>query len=456
MFRDKNVWMAFLLVCIFVLIGCNEQTSDTVAGNEEGAEAPVHPVEINEVTQGVLSNELKLSGNVMAGKHMPVLPMISGEVKKVHVKNGDTVTRGDVLIEIDATDVDLNIAQARAGLEAAKANLNSSKSMREQSIKQAEIQLNQARDVYDMVANAENSSDVSLDEVPEELRAVFGSLLGNNMPTQQDVNQAKSAVKQAEMGLEQAKSTGQIEAAEASVKQAEISVQMAEQQKTHAVVTAPISGQITGFNTVAGELVSPQAPLMQLVQMDEPIVQVSVTESMLPNIEINQSVVVIIKSFNKRYEGKIKYISLLPGEQTRSYPVDIELADPEDNLRVGMIAEVIVDTAIANEHVLVPVSAVIEENNEAFIYVTTDGEKVERRTVDISNETSEWFAIESGVNEGEYIVVKGIHQLYDGALINIRNDVNPSFDQVKEEIEMTSEEELEKEELAKENKETDK
>ncbi|MFC0560212.1 efflux RND transporter periplasmic adaptor subunit [Halalkalibacter alkalisediminis] len=454
MIRNKNVWAAFLLVCMFVLIGCNSQTSETVSGNEEEAEAPTHPVEISEVTRGVLSNELKLSGNVMAGKHMPVLPMLSGEVKKVLVKNGDTVKRGDVLIEIDATDVDLNIAQARAGLEAARANLNSSKSIREQSIKQAELQLNQAREVHDMVVNAESSSDVLLDEVPEELQAVFGSLLGSNMPTQQDVNQAKSAVKQAEMGLEQAKSTGQIEAAEASVKQAEISVQMAEQQKTHAVVMAPISGQITGFNTVVGELVSPQAPLMQLVQMDEPIVQINVTESMLPNIKMDQSVVVYINSFNQRYEGKIKYISLLPGEQTRSYPVEIELTDPEDNLRVGMLAEVIIDTAIANEQVLVSVAAVLEENDESFIFVTSDGEKVERRTVEISSETTEWFAIESGVSEGEFMVVRGIHQLYDGALINIRNDINPSFNEA--EVDETMRDEIETEELEEENEDTDK
>jgi RND family efflux transporter MFP subunit len=434
MTQNKNIiWTAFVVMFIF-LVGCSSQASESVSGNDEEAEAPVHPVEISEVTVGELSNELKISGNVMAGKHMPVLPMLTGEVKVVHVKNGDVVNRGDILIELDATEVELNIAQARAGLDAANANLNSSKSMRDQSIKQAEMQLKQAKDMHNMLVNAESPSDVVLDDVPEELQAVFGSLLGSNMPTEQDINQAKSAVTQAEMTLEQAQSTGQIEAAEASVKQAEISVQMAEQQKTHAVVKAPIAGQITGFNTVVGEMVSPQAPLLQLVQMDAPVVQLNVTESMLPNIEMGQSVSVHVNSYNTTYKGQIKYISLLPGEQSRSYPVEIELSNPDDHLRVGMHAEVVIQTAIANEQVLLPVGTVLEENNEQFVYVTTDGEQVDRRVITLANETAEWYAVDSGLVEGEYVVVRGSHQLYDGALINIRNEINASFTKEEEEV----------------------
>ncbi|GAE35178.1 efflux RND transporter periplasmic adaptor subunit [Halalkalibacter akibai] len=412
---NKNIWLA-LIVLLLLITGCSSEASNVVSSDEE-AEAPVHPVEIAEINRGILSNELKLPGTIMAGKHMPVLPMLTGEVTVVHVKNGDTVKRGDTLIELDASDVELNIAQARAGLDAAKANLNSAKTMRDQSIKQAELQLSQARDMHQMLTNAEVPSDVVLDDVPEELQAVFGTLLGSNMPTEHDINQAKTAVKQAEMGLEQAKSSAQIDAAQASVKQAEISVQMAEQQKTHAVVTAPMAGQVTGFNTIVGEMVSPQAPLLQLVQMDSPIVQLSVTESMLPSIELDQSVQVYVKSFNQSYEGRIKYISLLPGEQSRSYPVEIELVNPDENLRVGMLAEVVIETAIANEQVLLPVAAVVEENNEQFVYVIKDdGDQVERRVISIANETAEWFAIEDGLNEGDFVVIRGNHQLYDGAL----------------------------------------
>ncbi|ARK30515.1 efflux RND transporter periplasmic adaptor subunit [Halalkalibacter krulwichiae] len=454
MVRKKGIWLISVSIMFLLLVvGCSSQANDAPSGEEE-AEAPVHPVEIMEVATGTLSNELKISGNVMAAKHMPVLPMLTGEVKAIHVKNGDTVNSGDTLLELDATDVELNIAQARAGLEAAQANLNSAKSMWDQSIKQAETQLKQTKDMYDMLKNAESPSDVVLEDVPDELQAVFGSLLGSTMPTQQDISQAESAVKQAEMALEQAKGTGQIEAAESSVKQAEISVQMAQQQKTHSVVKAPISGQVTNFNAVVGEMVSPQAPLLQLVQMEKPIVQINATESMLPNLEVGQEVDVFIHSFNQSYAGEIKYISLLPGEQSRSYPVEIELIDPDESLRVGIHAEVIIDTDIASEQILIPVEAVSEENNEQFVFVTEDGEKVERRVITIENETAEWYAVESGLSEGEYIIVKGIHQLYDSALINIRNDIQIQPEEIEEEEQPVSDEEETEE--ASDSDETDK
>ncbi|MCL7746620.1 efflux RND transporter periplasmic adaptor subunit [Halalkalibacter alkaliphilus] len=448
MVSKRNFWVALMLMTLVMLAGCSSQTTEnSVSADEE--QAPIHPVEIEQITKGTLSNDLNLSGHVMAGSHMAVLPMLTGEVKAVHVKNGDTVQRGDALFELDATDVELNIAQARAGLEAAQASLTSAKNMRDQSVKQAEMQVEQAKNTYNMISNAEDSSDVDLSEVPEELQAVFASLLGGSMPTEQDKQQAKSAVRQAEMGLEQAKSTDQIKAAEASVKQAQISVDMAEQQKTHAVVKAPMSGQVTGLDVSVGEMASPQAPLLQLVQMDSPVVEVNVNESQLPNLKEGQEVIVHIRSFNQTYEGKINYISLLPSEQSRSYPVEIELANPDGNLRVGMLAEVLIETGGDNEQVVAPVNAVIEQNNETFVYVTTDGTTVERRDISINGETAEWFGIESGLQEGEYVVVRGSHQLYDGALINIRNDINPSFEeQDDEEVEqedLDDEEELSEE-----------
>jgi RND family efflux transporter MFP subunit len=418
----KRIWPIFIIL-ILSLIGCSSNTNDDLVSADE-EEVPIHPVEISEVTIGKLTSELSLTGNIMAGSHMAVLPMLTGKIKAVHVKNGDTVGRGDVLVELNATDMELSIAQASAGLEAAEASLTSAKNMREQSIKQAELQLEQAKEMYDMVANAEAPENTELEDVPEELQDVFASLLGGNMPTEQDKNQAKTAVQQAEMGLEQAKSTDQIKAAEASVKQAEISKKMAEQQMKSAVVTAPMAGQVTGVSVSVGEIASPQAPLMQIIQMDTPIVEVQVNESMLPNLEEGQSVDIHIRTYNQTYEGNINYIGLMPAEQSRSYPVEIELSNADANLRVGMLAEVKFDAVDSNEQVIVPVEAVMEENGEQFVYVTVDGESVERRLITTNGETREWFGVESGLSKGEYVVIKGVHQLDDGALIHIRNDID--------------------------------
>ncbi|WP_216828643.1 efflux RND transporter periplasmic adaptor subunit [Alkalihalobacterium elongatum] len=423
--------LATTMVLSFGLAGCNSETTSSV--EEEEVEIS-YPVEIAEIQKGELVSELKLPGNVMASKLVPVIPMLAGEVKTVRVKNGDTVKRNDVLIEIDATDVDLNISQARAGLEAAEANLKSAKSMREQSIKQAELQLQQAKDVVEMIKNADSQADIDLDEVPEELQGVFKSILGSNMPTESDKKQAETAVKQAEMALQQARGTDQISAAEASVKQAKVGVEMAEQQKTHAVVRAPMAGQISNFNVSVGEMVSPQAPLLQLVQMDEPVVQLNVNESVLPNLQVGEKVDVHIRSMNKTYEGNIRHISIIPAEQSRAYPVEIALVDPDDDLRIGMLAEVIIKPSFAVEEILVPANAVSTENNERIVYVTSDGERVERRAITIANETSEMFSVESGLAEGEYVVVRGTHQLYDGALINIRNNIGQTFESQTEEI----------------------
>ncbi|MBU9720893.1 MULTISPECIES: efflux RND transporter periplasmic adaptor subunit [Bacillaceae] len=440
----KSMLGLVMLLLTVLIIGCNNETD--ASGEESNAnenEDPTFPVEVNEVHTGVLTSELNVSGNIMAAKHMPVIAFMNAEVVAVHVENGDTVEKGDVLIELDATDMELNLAQAQAGLDAAKANLQSAESMRDQGIKQAEMQLNQARDMYDMVKEArekaesistnnsqssadrekgEEGLDFDISAITEEMEALMENLLvSSTAPSEADERQARTAVRQAEMGLEQAKGSDQIKAAEASVRQAEISVEMAKNQQSNAVVTAPMSGQITNFNVVEGELVSPQAPIMQLVQMDEPVVNISVNESLLPNIEVGQEVTVEVPTFNQRYEGVIKHIGIMPGEQSRAYPVEVSISEPEDNLRVGMHAKVMIHTGKSAEEVLVPIRAVLEENGERVVYVTTDGESAERRVISIGNESSEWYAVERGLEEGELIIVNGNHQLFDGALINVRN-----------------------------------
>ncbi|MFA9556022.1 efflux RND transporter periplasmic adaptor subunit [Evansella sp. AB-rgal1] len=436
---SRNIFGLALAGVIFILIGCSSQTTDDKVSTDQ--EVPVHPVEIMEVTKGILTNETRLSGNVLAGEHMPVIPMLAGEVTAVHVENGDKVERGDILIEIQAEDIELSIAQARAGLEAAEANLKSTLAMQEQGIKQAEFQLEQAKNVHDMLVNAEDTVELELDEdLSEELRKLVELLIESNLPTENDIKQAKNAVKQAELAVKQAKSTDQIDAVKASVKQAEIAVQMAEQQLKHAVVRAPISGQVSGFRTIVGSLVSPQAPLLQIVQMDAPIVQVNVNESLLPSMEKDQEVTIRITSYNELYKGKISYISLLPGEQSRSYPVEIEIINADDKWRVGMHAEVILGSAIGNEQVLVPVSAVHREEDRLSVYVTTDGIKVDKREITIFDETHEWYAIGSGVEEGEFLVTRGNHQLYDGAYITVRNDLGIQFKSNQDEMNGESDE----------------
>ncbi|ADU29550.1 efflux RND transporter periplasmic adaptor subunit [Evansella cellulosilytica] len=427
--RLKVITVSMLASTALLLAGCNGDGEDATAQADSEESAAIFPVEIGMVEKGILSSESRISGNVMAEKHMPVLSMLTGEVTEVHISNGDIVEKGDILIELNATDMELNISQARAGLQAAEANYNSAKSMREQGIKQAELQLEQAEDAYDMLDDIingdgiESEQDLDLDKIPEELQEVFTRILmsNNNMPTERDLSQAEMAVKQAEIALEQAQSNAQVEAAEASVKQAEISLEMAESQKTNAVITAPMSGEVTNFNTIVGETVSPQAPLMQLVKMDEPIVRIDVNESMLPNLEVDQEINIFIPSYNKTYEGVVKYISIMPGEQSRSYPVEIGIVNPDHDLRIGMHAQAVLNLEITEEQLLVPVRAVVDENGEKYVYVTSDGERVEQRLITIGNETSDLFEVVSGLQEGEFIVENGIHQLYDGANVNVRN-----------------------------------
>ena len=289
---------------------------------------------------------LKANGTIEA--HMSrIAPKVSGRVLKVAVTEGQVVKPGALLVELDHDYLDLQLQQAEATVEQAKAQLrllqqgarSEDIGQAEQQLKQAEINLSQAR------IDAQRF---------HRLYEQGGVTQKQKEDADNRLSLAEAQYAQAQENLKKLKAFSrpeEIRAAEARLAQAEAAADLLKQNIRDSVVTSPIAGVITERVVEPGELVNPGSTLVTISILDPVYLWIYISEKDLGRIKLGDEVRVKIDSFSdKDFIGKITYISpeaeFTPKNvQTEDdrvklvFGVKVELRNPEGWLKPGLPAD---------------------------------------------------------------------------------------------------------------------
>lgn len=281
-----------------------------------------------------------------------ISPRVGGRVLKVLVEEGQRVESGQVLVELDHEYLDLQLRQAEAAAESARAQLELlKKGARSEDIAQAEQQLRQTR--------------VNLEQAGKDAER-FRHLYEKGSLTQKQKEEAETRLAlaeaqhlQAQEALKKLKTMvrpEEIEAAEARLRQAEAGVDLLKKNIEDSTVLCPVPGVVTEKAVEPGELVNPGATLVTISCLDPVFLWVYVTAAELGRVKLGSVAEVTIDSFpGKVFPGKITYVSpeaeFTPKNiQTREdrvklvFAVKIELPNPEGQLKPGLPAEAVLRT----------------------------------------------------------------------------------------------------------------
>lgn len=116
---SKSVLAALTLALVLSALACEKQEESTQSGKKT---RPV-PVEVADIRQGAITLFRNFNGTLETQAELMVAPKISGRVVKLPFNLADTVTRGQVVAELDNDEYVQAVAQSRAELAVAKANL---------------------------------------------------------------------------------------------------------------------------------------------------------------------------------------------------------------------------------------------------------------------------------------------------------------------------------------------
>jgi len=162
---------------------------------------------------------------------------------------------------------------------------------------------------------------------------------------------------------------------------------------------------------------------------DEMKVAVQLPESVINSISLGMTVEIHFPALpNEIFEGKITEISPGITEESATYPVDIQITNPSDQIKPGMAAKVtfvfIQEASDAKSKLILPLQSVGEDAKGNFIYVLKSEDektgKVIKKQIEVGALTSSGFEILSGLSEGDSVVTAGLQTLLDGQKVGLQ------------------------------------
>ncbi|MCL5090912.1 MAG: HlyD family efflux transporter periplasmic adaptor subunit, partial [Patescibacteria group bacterium] len=361
--------------------------------------------------KGTLVTSISASGVISSGSSTTISTKASGIIKKVYVKNGQTVTKGQKIAELTLDDD----AQARQTIAWASyiSAVNDEKTAQAEKLN-TDIQMWKARQaIFD-----------ALDDVD------YKNGHATNPDTKKDYTDSEKMI--IDKTVDYAKKS--FEAAETAYKNSDAAISKAQAQVTSAwqsylqssgTITAPSAGVISNFTLSPGVTINASTSTANATttitaqtigSVINPNAQfqatVNLTELDVIKVKPEQKVVLTLDAFpDKTFSGKV--LSVDTNGQTSSgvtnYPTTIIFDPTEINIYPKMAVTAKIITNVTDNVIIVPSTAIQTANNQSSVRIMKEG-KVSSVSVETGESNDTQTAILSGINEGDTIVTSVINQ----------------------------------------------
>jgi len=312
------------------------------------------------------------SGDIYAKNQVMVATRLMGYIKKMNVEEGDIVHKGDVLFEVDPSDIYSMINQARAGVMQAQNGVL----MAKLAYADAEKDYERFKNLYEK--GAVSKRDFEKMKLNKEIRA------------------------------------SQIKLAEAMLAQAKAALSRALAQQKYAKVVAPIDGVVVRKMAKVAEMAIPGHPVIILADLNSIQARTFVKESDVQYIKKDQNAKVYVGAINQTVDAKVASIIPSADPATHSYLVKFALAN-KDGLLPGMYAKVYVNIA-SKEEVVIPYDALTSRGGIVGVFVDDNG-KAKFIPVTIISQDGNDVAVK-GIESGKKVVILPPANMTDGTPLN--------------------------------------
>lgn len=381
------------IVCVSMLLAAGLITGCSSGGSQ------------TEVTTAVARSGRNLSsmvwqGNVAALSTIDVMPNGSGRVIEVPAREGQHITKGGVIFQVDNTDSALSLAQAKAGYDAALAAFTSAQKASEQntSVAPAEIEYTDARNHFIRMQQ----------------------LYAANAISQVDYEDAKSRMDSAESKLQAARNgqDGNYDGAKAQMDSAKAALDIAQKKFEDCAVTSPITGMITKINVETGQMVSPQIVGATVIDDSGEKVEIQVADTDIDQLKTGMPMNIGLQSAGRTCSGSISEISAVCDSKTGMYTVKIRLEDQDAVRCTGLMADVRAAKGGNTSSVYIPAKCILTDERGAYVYAVSDGSAV-KTPVTQGRKKNAYMEITEGLAEGSEVVLQSSGPLDDGMKVRV-------------------------------------
>ncbi|WP_177418961.1 efflux RND transporter periplasmic adaptor subunit [endosymbiont of Lamellibrachia barhami] len=199
----------------------------------------------------------------------------------------------------------------------------------------------------------------------------------------------------------------------------EVEVSVAEQKiletrLAYTQIKAPFSGVISQRLVEPGDVVPRHTHLLTLIDPESLIIEIPVSDLLLPNLSLGDPVLVSIDGLgSQQFTGKVKRIHPELDINTRMGIIEVVLDPTPQAARPGQLSRVNLETA-QKQRLMVPFKALQRDNAGEYVFLLDGNSKALRTTVTSGSHIANWVEIVTGLKVGDIIISKGILGLRNG------------------------------------------
>lgn len=345
----KYYIFSILLICIFESCGSNE-AKEKNSNSTQQTNTPVY--NLATVEKGGVASSIKLPAQLMAYQEVSIFPKVNAYVKTVLVDIGSAVSKGTVLMILEAPELEQAALQAREKYSRTKVDFTIEKERYHRLLEAAQT------------AGAVSPLDLSTVRAKVEADSILCNAEKANWQMQQTM-----------LG--------------------------------YLKVVAPFTGVITERNVHPGALVSAsvkEKPMLELKQVDRLRLQLDVPEIIAGNLKNKDTLHFYVTALHgKKFTANVNRSSMNINSQYRSERIEADVFNRDESLAPGMFADVVLYSKGNTAALYVPKSAVVVSTERKYVLVVKDG-KIIKVDVSTGNETAGKIEVYGELKEGDKII----------------------------------------------------
>lgn len=370
----NNLYRSLLIVAATTIAFCSFNACNSKSSNQdqqqEDSTTSTPALETISLKKGMLSTTLDIPGELVPYQAVDLYAKESSFVKKIFVDVGSEVKQGQLLVSMEAPEINSNVASAQSKLQSQEA-----------------------------IYTASNSNYNRLIETSK----TPGTISKN------DIDQAAARKNSDKAELEAAKSAYQSVAA----------------TRSYLDIRAPFNGVITARNINTGAYVGPSGkgsdlPLFVLQEQKHLRLVISVPEIYTGLLNQKDAVTFSVKSMpNQHFNAKIKRMAGALDERLRSERLEMDVYNDNKKLLPGMYAEVSIPLPSSDSTFIIPKTALVTSTERVFVIRVAD-HKAQWVDVKKGRESGNQVEIYGKLNSGDLLVKTATDEIRDGSAIKTK------------------------------------
>lgn len=177
-------------------------------------------------------------------------------------------------------------------------------------------------------------------------------------------------------------------------------------------IRSPVSGVVASRNITPGSRAEAGAVLFTIVDPSVVWLTANVAASLAPQVSRGPGAMFRIDGDARLRDARsVVSIGSIIDPSTRTLPVIYQVANPDGRIHIGALASVTIRTGVQESGVVIPASAIIEENGRPIVFVQVSGETFIRREVELGPRTTDRVLVRAGLSAGERVVTGSAYQV---------------------------------------------